>query len=47
MPLTDTLATRSKPAEKRYRKGDGGGLCIEIAVSGSKLWRLFYRYQGK
>jgi integrase len=47
MALTDAWLRAAKPAHKVFRKADGGGLCIEIAVSGSKLWRLFYRYGGK
>lgn len=47
MGLTDAWLRAAKPGDKVFRKPDGGGLCIEIAVSGSKLWRLFYRYDGK
>lgn len=47
MPLTDILLRNAKPKEKAYKLADSGGLYIEIATSGSKLWRLKYRYAGK
>ena len=36
-----------KPKQKTFRQADGGGLFIEVAPSGSKLWRLAYRFEGK
>ncbi len=47
MPLTDTAIRKAKPGEKPIRMFDGGGLYLEIPPSGSKLWRLKYRYAGK
>jgi integrase len=47
MPLTDTTIRTAKPKDKAYKLSDGGGLYIEIATSGGKLWRLKYRYAGK
>ena len=47
MSLTDTAIRKAKPADKPYRIFDGGGLYIEIAPSGGKLWRLKYRIDGK
>lgn len=47
MPLTDTTIRNAKPKDKPYKLADGGGLYIEIAPSGGKLWRLKYRYAGK
>ncbi len=47
MPLTDTQIRKTKPAETPRRLFDGGGLYIEISRSGSKLWRLKYRFNGK
>ena len=44
--LTDTAIRALKPREKVYRVADWGGLCLEIAPSGSKLWRYRYRYHG-
>ena len=46
MPLTDTSIRKAKPAPKPYKKGDGGGLYIEVQPSGAKCWRLKYRFGG-
>lgn len=47
-PLTDVRCRSVKPAEGRSQKlFDGGGLFLEVKESGSKLWRLKYRYLGK
>jgi integrase len=45
--LTNTAILRLKPKEKLYRVFDGRGLYLEISPSGSKYWRLKYRYLGK
>ena len=47
--LSDAAIRRAKPGAKarRLHDGTGTGLYIEIAVSGSKLWRLKYRLDGK
>lgn len=44
--LTDKAIQALKPREKLYRVADWGGLCLEIAPSGSKLWRYRYRFHG-
>ncbi len=36
-----------KPASKSYRKADSEGLFIEVRPTGSKLWRMAYRVEGK
>jgi integrase len=46
MALTDVQLRTAKPTNKPYRLADGGGLYIEIALSGSKLWRVKYRFLG-
>ena len=46
-PLTDTKIRNAKPTGKIQTIFDGGGLYLEIAVSGSKLWRMKYRFHGK
>jgi integrase len=48
MALTDA-ACRNATAEGRpfKRFADGGGLYLEVTASGSKLWRLKYRFAGK
>jgi len=45
--LNDTLIKNLKPKEKLYRKADSNGLAIEVAVSGSKIWRYRYRFNNK
>lgn len=45
--LTDKEIQNAKPKDKPYRLADGGGLYLEIAVGGSKLWRWKYRVAGK
>lgn len=47
MALTDTAIRNAKPKDKPYKLSDDGGLFVLVAVSGSKLWRLKYRYDGK
>lgn len=47
MPLSDIQIRNFKPREKPYRKSDGGNLCIEVKPNGTKLWKLFYRINGK
>ena len=47
MPLSDVQIRKLKPAEKPYRLSDGGNLCIEVKPNGSKLWKLFYRVEGR
>ncbi len=46
MPLTDTAIRALKPKEGRYKVFDGGGLYLEVLPSGSKVWRIKYRWQG-
>jgi integrase len=47
MALTDTKIRALKPKDKVYLIADGDGLSIEVAKSGSKLWRFRYRFNGK
>ncbi len=46
MPLTDTAARQAKPKEKDYKLSDANGLFLLVKASGSKYWRLKYRYLG-
>lgn len=46
-PLTETVLRALKTRSDAYKVSDGGGLHILVAPSGSKTWRLAYRYQGK
>jgi len=47
MKLTDAACKNAKPANKPIRMLDGGGLYLEVAPKGSKLWRMAYRFGGK
>lgn len=47
MTLTAAEIKGFKPAAKAYKRADGKGLYVEIAPSGSKLWRWKYRFGGK
>ncbi|BCQ24707.1 integrase arm-type DNA-binding domain-containing protein [Caballeronia sp. NK8] len=47
MPLTDVAIRNARPTEKTRRLWDAGGLYLEITTSGSKLWRLKYRFDGR
>jgi len=47
MKLTARQVDTAKPKEKPYKLSDGGGLYLEVATSGSRYWRLKYRYAGK
>lgn len=37
----------AKPQEKPYKITDSGGLYMHIMPKGGKLWRLYYRFDGK
>lgn len=45
--LTDKGIRALKPRETLYRVADSAGLCIEVASTGSKLWRYRYRFAGR
>jgi len=47
MPLSDTSARMAKPRDKSYKLSDGHGLYLEVVPSGSRYWRLKYRFDGK
>ena len=42
-PLTNATVKNAKGKDKTYKLSDGGGMYLEIAPSGSKLWRMKYR----
>lgn len=46
MPLTDVAIRNAKPREKSYKISDMLGLFLLISPSGSKLWRMKYRFNG-
>jgi integrase len=45
--LSDTAIKKAKPETKSYKMADGGGMYLEVMPSGSKYWRLKYRFGGK
>lgn len=45
--LPDLSIKNKKPSDKPFKMADGGGLFVLVSPSGSKLWRLKYRYHGK
>ncbi|MCJ8168364.1 tyrosine-type recombinase/integrase [Atopomonas sediminilitoris] len=47
MPLTDSAIKTAKPKEKAYKLSDAHGLYLLINPTGSKLWRIKYRFGGK
>jgi hypothetical protein len=47
MPLKDLTVRNARPASKPRKLSDGGGLHVLVQPTGSKLWRLAYRYGGK
>lgn len=46
LPLTDVQVRNAKPKDKPQRLYDGGGLYLQISVSGGKLWRFKYSFGG-
>ena len=47
MPLTDAEVRALVAKERSYRMSDAQGLYVEVAPTGSKLWRYKYRFHGK
>ncbi|MGH8434536.1 MAG: tyrosine-type recombinase/integrase [Pseudomonas sp.] len=47
MPLTDSAIKTAKPKEKPYKLSDAHGLYLMVTPTGSRLWRLKYRFGGK
>ncbi|MGM0785617.1 MAG: tyrosine-type recombinase/integrase [Pseudomonadota bacterium] len=45
--LTATTVKTAKPQPKTTKLADGGGLFLEVRPTGSKYWRMKYRYAGK
>lgn len=45
--LTDKKINATKPRDKPFPLADGGGLYLDILVSGSKVWRYSYGFEGK
>ncbi len=47
MPLTETSIRSLKSGPKVRRVADERGLYLELSLSGAKLWRFKYRFEGK
>ena len=47
MPLTDIICKNAKPETKPKKLSDGKGLYLEVMPSGSKYWRMKYRFNKK
>ena len=47
MALSDTQIKKAKPAARLQKLSDAGGLQLHVAVTGAKLWRWAYRFDGK
>ena len=47
MPLSDLQCKSAKPTGKPRKLSDSNGLYLEVMPSGSKYWRLKYRFAGK
>ncbi|WP_306402385.1 tyrosine-type recombinase/integrase [Pseudochrobactrum saccharolyticum] len=47
MPLNDARIRALKPSAKPTKHGDAGGLLLVVNPTGSKLWRMVYRFEGK
>jgi integrase len=45
--LTDKAVRNLKPKSTPYKVSDGGGLHVLVQPSGSKLWRMAYRFEAK
>lgn len=46
-PLSATEVRTAKPKDRNYKLSDGGGLFLLVQSSGSKLWRMKFRFNGK
>lgn len=47
MALTELAVKKTKAADKPQKLADGGGMYLLIQTSGSKCWRMDYRFAGK
>jgi len=47
MALSDVKCRNARPASKLLKLSDGGGLQLWVQPTGTRLWRLAYRFDGK
>ena len=45
--LTDTAVKKAERRDKPYKMADSGGLYLHVAPTGSKSWRMKFRFDGK
>ena len=46
MALTIKEIENAKPKAKKYKMLDGGGLCLLVLPTGTKLWLWRYQFDG-
>lgn len=47
MALSDIQIRKASLKDKDYKLSDSGDLYLLVKATGSKLWRMAYRYAGK
>ncbi len=47
MPLTHLAIRNARPQDRPFKLSDAKGLFLLVSPSGSRLWRLKYRYEGR
>ena len=47
MALTELEVKKAKASEKPKKLADGGGMYLLVQTSGTKCWRMDYRFEGK
>ncbi|WP_292235405.1 integrase arm-type DNA-binding domain-containing protein [Mesorhizobium sp.] len=45
--LDDDMVRQAKPREKQYKLADGNGFYLLVLPTGSRLWRMDYRHNGR
>jgi hypothetical protein len=47
MALTDMACRNAKPKDRPYKLFDTGGLFLFVTISGSRIWRMKFKFGGK
>ncbi|WP_213035317.1 Arm DNA-binding domain-containing protein [Candidatus Nitrotoga fabula] len=47
MALTELEVKKEKASDKPKKLADGGGMYLLVQTSGTKCWRMDYRFEGK
>lgn len=45
--LTDHACRSAKPRERPYKLADGAGLALWVSPHGARVWRVYFRVQGR